>query len=121
MNVIVITAVLSCLNSGLYITSRMLHELAKSGHAPAALAATGDDKVPRLGILIGCLAGFLAALAEIVLPNEVFAYLVSTSGDIILFVYIIIAARRSACAAGWNAKAPRCRSACGSFPGSATR
>lgn len=91
MAVIIITAVLSCLNSGLYITSRMLHELAASGDAPAALAATARNKVPRVGILIGCGAGYLAALAELFLPDQVFAFLVGTSGDIILFVYVIIA------------------------------
>jgi GABA permease len=91
MSVIIITAVLSCLNSGLYITSRMLYELARRGEAPASLAMTARNQVPMLGILIGCLAGFGAAIAELFLPDAVFSYLVSTSGDIILFVYMIIA------------------------------
>jgi GABA permease len=91
MSVIVITAVLSCLNSGLYITSRMLYELACAGHAPRSLSQTGDNKVPRLGILIGCVAGFAAALAQLYLREDVFTLLASTSGDIILFVYMIIA------------------------------
>jgi len=91
MSLIIITAVLSCLNSGLYITSRMLHELARSGDAPAFLAATGRNRVPMAGILIGCLAGFLAALAQLYLREDVFTLLASTSGDIILVVYLIIA------------------------------
>ncbi len=91
MSVIVITAVLSCLNSGLYITSRMLYELGKAGHAPRSLSLTGENKVPRLGILIGCAAGFAAALAQLYLREDMFTLLASTSGDIILFVYIIIA------------------------------
>jgi GABA permease len=91
MSVIVITAVLSCLNSGLYITSRMLYELATAGHAPPSLAVTGENKVPRLGIIIGCVAGFAAALAQLYLREDIFTLLASTSGDIILFVYMIIA------------------------------
>ncbi len=91
MSVIVITAVLSCLNSGLYITSRMLYELACAGHAPRSLTETGENKVPRLGILIGCGAGFAAALAQLYLRDDIFTLLASTSGDIILFVYMIIA------------------------------
>lgn len=91
MSVIVITAVLSCLNSGLYITSRMLYELALGGHAPKSLAETASNKVPKLGILIGCVAGFAAALAQLYLREDVFTLLASTSGDIILFVYMIIA------------------------------
>jgi L-asparagine transporter-like permease len=91
MSMIIITAVLSCLNSGIYITSRMLHELARNGDAPAFLSATAGNKVPVAGILIGCGAGFLAALAQMYLREDVFTLLASTSGDIILFVYLIIA------------------------------
>ena len=39
MNIIVLTAVLSCLNSGLYVTSRALFALAAQGDAPQALIA----------------------------------------------------------------------------------
>ena len=91
MSVIIITAVLSCLNSGLYITSRMLYELGRAGHAPRSLTVTGENKVPRLGILIGCIAGLSAALAQLYLRDDIFTLLASTSGDIILFVYMIIA------------------------------
>jgi len=91
MSVIAVTAVLSCLNSGLYITSRMLHELARRGDAPAVFAATSSRRVPRLGILFGTVAGFLAALASIISPNGVFLFLINTSGAIILFIYTIIA------------------------------
>ena len=91
MSMIVITAVLSCLNSGLYITSRMLYELASNGHAPKTLAETAGNKVPKLGILIGCAAGLGAALAQLYLRDDIFTLLASTSGDIILFVYMIIA------------------------------
>jgi GABA permease len=91
MSVIVITAVLSCLNSGLYITSRMLYELARAGDAPAFLAETARNRVPMAGIVIGCVAGFAAALAQLFLRDDVFTLLASTSGDIILFVYLIVA------------------------------
>jgi GABA permease len=91
MSFIVLAAVLSCLNSGLYITSRMLHELARTGHAPKFLAAIGGNRVPKLGILIGSVAGFLAAAASIISPNGVFLFLINTSGAIILLIYIVIA------------------------------
>jgi GABA permease len=91
MAVIVLTAVLSCLNSGIYITSRMLHELAKSGDAPQAFAATAGNRVPRLGILLGSVVGFLAATASIVSPNGVFLFLINTSGAIILMIYMVVA------------------------------
>ena len=37
MNVIIVIAVLSCLNSGIYVASRMLFSLARRGDAPKAL------------------------------------------------------------------------------------
>jgi GABA permease len=91
MSVIAITAVLSCLNSALYITSRMLHELALRRDAPAIFATTSARRVPSVGILFGTAAGFAAALASIVSPNGVFLFLINTSGAIILFIYMIIA------------------------------
>ena len=78
-------------SAGLYITSRMLYELSLAGHAPRSLSITGANKVPRFGILIGCIAGLAAALAQLYLREDIFTLLASTSGDIILFVYMIIA------------------------------
>jgi L-asparagine transporter-like permease len=91
MTVIAATAVLSCLNSGLYVASRMLHELARRGDAPAIFAVTSAQRVPRLGILFGTAAGFAAALASILSPNGVFLFLINTSGAIILFIYMLVA------------------------------
>jgi GABA permease len=91
MSVIIITAVLSCLNSGIYISSRMLHELGARGDAPSILAGTAGNKVPRTGILIGCFIGFLAALAQLYLRQDIFTLFVSTSGGVQLFVLLIVA------------------------------
>jgi L-asparagine transporter-like permease len=91
MQIIVVTAVLSCLNSGLYITSRMLFELARRGDAPTLLARVSASQVPRIGILLGSVAGFMAAVASIISPTGVFLFLINTSGAIILFIYLLIA------------------------------
>jgi GABA permease len=91
MTLIAVTAVLSCLNSGIYVASRMLHELARHGDAPAMFAATSSRRVPSLGILFGTIAGCGAALASILSPNGVFLFLINTSGAIILFIYGLIA------------------------------
>jgi GABA permease len=92
MRVIVVTAVLSCLNSGLYICSRMSFELARRGDAPAIFCRVSRNHVPQFGILLGSAAGFLAALASIISPTLVFLFLINTSGAIILFIYMLIAA-----------------------------
>jgi L-asparagine transporter-like permease len=47
--------------------------------------------VPRIGILLGSVAGFMAAVASIISPTGVFLFLINTSGAIILFIYLLIA------------------------------
>jgi len=91
MSVIVLTAVLSCLNSGIYITSRMLHELAMRSEAPRFLAATAGNRAPVSGILLGGIAGCLAAAASVESPDRVFLALLNTSGAVILMIYMVIA------------------------------
>jgi L-asparagine transporter-like permease len=91
MQVIVVTAVLSCLNSGLYICSRMIFELARRGDAPAMFARVSANHVPRPGILLASAAGCLAALSSIMSPTVVFLFLINTSGAIILFIYLLVA------------------------------
>ena len=91
MSLIILTAVLSCLNSGLYITSRMLYELAKDGDAPRFCTYTASNKTPVVGVLVGCIVGCVAALGQFFMADDVFTLLASTSGDIILVIYIIIA------------------------------
>ena len=107
MQAIILVAVLSCLNSGLYVCSRTLFELADANDAPRALVVTGAAKVPTRAILLGSVAGFLAAIASVLSPGLVFAFLLQTSGSVILVVYIMVALaqivdRRQRDAAGEN-------------------
>ena len=91
MNLIVLVAVLSCLNSGLYVTSRMLFGLAAQGDAPRALVALDKRRVPSRAILIGTVFGYLAVLASVVSPQRLFTFLVNASGAIMLVIYLLIA------------------------------
>ena len=91
MSVIVLTAVLSCLNSGIYIASRMLYELGSSGNGPLFLRHTARNKTPIIGVLIGCGAGSAAALGQFFMRQDVFTLLASSAGDIVLFIYMLIA------------------------------
>ncbi|WP_255503013.1 amino acid permease [Cupriavidus sp. UME77] len=91
MNAIVLVAVLSALNSGLYVSSRILFRLAERGDAPVKLLTLSAHKVPRLGVLLSSVVGYVAILAAIVSPQGVFLYLVNASGAVMLFVYLAIA------------------------------
>ncbi|MGI3783355.1 MAG: amino acid permease [Janthinobacterium lividum] len=91
MNAVVLTAVLSCLNSGLYTSSRMLFVLAARREAPTSLMRVTKRGVPRNAILASSVVGFLCVIAAAVSPDTVFLFLLNSSGAIILFVYLLIA------------------------------
>ncbi|WP_199255264.1 amino acid permease [Mycolicibacterium mengxianglii] len=91
MNAVVLTAVLSCLNSGMYTASRMLFVLAARREAPPALVKVTRRGVPMNAILASSVIGFLCVIAAAVSPDTIFAFLLNSSGAIILFVYLLIA------------------------------
>jgi GABA permease len=92
MNAVVLTAVLSCLNSGLYTASRMLFVLAARREAPMRLITVNKRGVPVWAILSSTVIGFLSVIAAYVSPDTVFLFLLNSSGAVILFVYLLIAA-----------------------------
>lgn len=91
MNAIVLTAVLSCLNSGLYTTSRMLFALTVRGDAPKFLSKLSRTGVPRRAILAGTTVGYVSVAATYIWGDVVFNFLINSYGAVALFVYLIIA------------------------------
>lgn len=91
MNCIVLTAVLSCLNSGVYVTSRVLFVLAAHGDAPASIVRLSSRRVPSRAILLGSAFAYIAVIASILSPTRVFAFLVNASGALMLIIYLLLA------------------------------
>jgi len=87
MSIIILTAVLSCLNSAFYVSSRVLFILAERGDAPQSFVRLNKRRVPVVSVLIGAAAGFLGIIAATEAPQKVFDFLVSASGAIMVFVY----------------------------------
>ncbi|MGW1774258.1 amino acid permease [Streptomyces sp. NPDC002104] len=90
MNVIVLTAVLSCLNSGLYTASRMAFSLGERGDAPKAFAKVNKRGVPMAAILGSVVFGFVAVYFNYAFKDTVFSFLLNASGAIALFVWLVI-------------------------------
>ena len=91
MNAIVVTAVLSCLNSGIYTGSRMLFALARRGDAPQAVLETTARGVPVKAIALTVSIGFASVILAAIWPESVFLWLVNSSGAVALFCYLLIA------------------------------
>lgn len=87
---VIFTAIVSCLNSAIYVTSRMLYELAQRGDAPAMFGQLSARKVPAIGIVTAALFGYGVVLSSVVSPGGLFAFLVQSSGATILCVYLLI-------------------------------
>src|ERR1700690_4455854 len=58
MSVIILTAVLSCLNSAFYVSSRVMFILADPRDAPKMLVTLNSRRVPVGSVLMGAVAGF---------------------------------------------------------------
>ncbi len=86
MNFVIITAVLSCLNSGLYTTSRILFALTRNGDAPKFFTNLSSSGVPRRAILLG----YISVAATYRSGDIVFNFLVNSYGAVALFVYLFI-------------------------------
>jgi GABA permease len=91
MNAVILIAVLSALNSGLYTSSRMLFALTRRGDAPEGLAKLSRNGVPARAILLATLFGYGTVIMSYVSPDTVFAFLVNSYGTVAIFVYVLIA------------------------------
>src|SRR6266849_5139877 len=112
LDAIILTAVLSCLNSAFYVCSRVLFVLAEHGDAPQWLVQVNARRVPTRSVWMGSIAGVLGILAAITSSQTVFAFLVNASGALVVFIYMIIALahirlRRAREASGAHAAAGR--------------
>ncbi|WP_425929285.1 GABA permease [Pseudomonas sp. NyZ201] len=91
VDIVVLIAVTSCLNSALYTSSRMLFSLSKRGDAPAIAQRTNASGTPHWAVLLSTAAAFLTVFANYVAPAQVFEFLLASSGAIALLVYLVIA------------------------------
>jgi GABA permease len=91
MSSVVLTAVLSALNSGLFASSRMLMALARRRDAPGAFSRLDGRGVPVAAILASTAFGYLTVIMSYLSPDRVFAFLVNSYGTVAIFVYVLIA------------------------------
>jgi GABA permease len=91
IDVVVLVSVASCLNSALYTASRMIFSLSVRHDAPAFLRSTDATGTPRAAVLASTAFGFLTVIANYLMPDYVFSFLLATSGAIALLVYLVIA------------------------------
>lgn len=80
MNAVILTAILSAGNSGMYVSTRMLYGLAVSGKAPRIFAHVTRSGVPLPALLATAAVGALCFLTTFVGEGQAYTWLVSASG-----------------------------------------
>ena len=90
MNLVVISAALSSANSNLYLTTRMLFSLARSGYAPRWLSSVSDTGVPLRAVVVASGGMAVAILLAIYAPGDAFLALFGTAVAGMLFIWVVI-------------------------------
>jgi L-asparagine permease len=92
MNLVVLTAALSSLNSGLYSTGRVLRSLAMGGSAPPFVAKMNAAKVPYGGIVVTLIIYLVGVVLNYVVPSQVFEIVlnVASLGIVSTWGFIVI-------------------------------
>ena len=107
MNLVVLVAVLSCLNSGLYVTSRVLFTLCQTRRCPSGPG--GPERALRPGARdpLRSLCGYGGVIASIISPQTAFAFLVNASGATMIIIYLIITSAQIRLRRKLEAEAPQ--------------
>lgn len=90
MNFILITAVLSAANSGIYGATRMLHSMATDGEAPSGLARLSSKGIPVNSLKLCAVVLILGSMIAYVAQDNVFRLLMAVPGFVVLLVWISI-------------------------------
>lgn len=80
INAIILTAVLSAGNSGLYASTRMLYALAKQGQAPKVFAKLNSRGVPVPALCLTAAFGLFAFLTSLIGEGTAYNWIVNISG-----------------------------------------
>ncbi len=79
MNLVVLSAALSGANATLYVASRMLFSLARSGYAPAKVGVLNAHGVPMRALLLSMIGIVAAIVVELNASDNAFLYIINTA------------------------------------------
>ena len=77
INLVILVAALSAMNSQLYITTRMMFSLSRAGHAPRRFGELNARGVPLRALLLSCIGIAMAAVLNALLPESSFTLMIS--------------------------------------------
>ena len=79
MNAVILTAVLSAGNSGLYVSTRMLYAMAETGQAPKCFLKLNKRGVPSYALFATVVFGLAAFLTSLIGEGKAYDWLVNSA------------------------------------------
>jgi len=89
MNFVVLTAALSGANAKLYVASRLLFSMARSGWAPARVGKLNAAGSPRLALLISSYGIITALIIENWAPKQAFLYIMGAAFSGLILSWVV--------------------------------
>ncbi|MFC6066232.1 amino acid permease [Streptomyces ochraceiscleroticus] len=90
MNLVVLTAAMSSLNSGLYSTGRILRSMSMSGSAPKFVGRMNRHQVPYGGIMLTSAVCVLGVGLNYFLPEEAFEIVINIAALGVISTWVVI-------------------------------
>jgi L-asparagine transporter-like permease len=89
MNFVVLTAALSGANAKLYVASRLLFSMGRSGWAPASMGKLNASGSPRLAVLVSSYGIVTALIIENWAPKQAFVYIMGAAFSGLFLCWVI--------------------------------
>lgn len=90
VNVVILVAALSAMNSQLYITTRMMFSLARAGDAPRRFGELSKRGTPVSALLLSSIGIALATVLNILFPDTSFTLMIAISMFGAMFTWLMI-------------------------------
>ncbi|MBT2536530.1 amino acid permease [Arthrobacter sp. ISL-69] len=87
ITLVAVIALLSALNANLYGASRMIYSLSERGEAPRFLSKLNKAGVPMVAVGVSVAFGFIAAVLELLFPEQILPALFQLVGSTCLMVW----------------------------------
>ncbi|MCY1296604.1 Proline-specific permease ProY [compost metagenome] len=90
LNIVVISAAISAINSDVFGAGRMLYGMARQGQAPAGFAKVSRNGVPWLTVVVMAVALLVGVVLNYLIPENVFLLIASIATFATVWVWLMI-------------------------------
>ena len=104
LNIVVISAAISAINSDIFGAGRMMYGLAQQGHAPKGFAKLSRNGVPWMTVVVMSGALLLGVLLNYLIPENVFLLIASIATFATVWVWLMILLTQVAMRRSMNAE-----------------